>query len=172
MIVVAPYTTFAPGVTEALDGTGWPWQAAYVGGSDDAYWQLLSDRWSDGESFTIVEHDVIVRTDTLTELSYCPSAWCSFAIPYLYGEYAGMACVKFSAELIASCPDALGIVGLMSTAQHPRKHWCTLDSFLQATLQRTGTTRHLHEPALGHFRADGLPPMPTHGCHRREEYAP
>lgn len=166
MIVVAPYVTYAPGVTEALDATGWPWRQAYVGDSDEDYWTLLSNLWGDGEAFALVEHDVLVRPDTLAELADCAEPWCSFVIPYLGGEYAGMACVKFSAELIAACPDALGIVGLMSNGeQHPRKHWCTLDSFLQSTLQRTGTARHVHQPALGHVRPYDGSPWPVHGCH-------
>jgi hypothetical protein len=162
--VVAPYVEFAPGVTEALEATGWPWRQAYVGGSDEAYWELLGDLWADRESFVVVEHDVILRPDTLDELADCPQAWCSFAVPYLDTEYAGLACAKFSDEIIAACPDALDRVGRMSNAAHPPKFWCTVDAWLQVVLSSTSIPRHIHAPALGHYRPAGAPLMPTHGC--------
>jgi hypothetical protein len=166
MKVVVPFTHIAPGVAEALDATGHAWEAVDVSGSDDAYWTLLADLWSQGSCFITVEHDVLVRPDTLAELEACPRPWCAFAVPYLGGEYPGLACVKFDSSIISAVPDALIQSGRMSNGNHPQKHWCTTDHFLQMVVlpAAVGHYKHVHGPALGHFRDyDGLP-QPSHGC--------
>jgi hypothetical protein len=163
--VIVPYTHIAPGVAEALDATKWQWTGIDVSGSDENYWRVLQTLWQSGETFCIVEHDVLLRPNTLTELDLCESAWCAFPVPYMGGGYAGMACVKFGASLIAACPDALDRVAPLSDASHPPRHWCRLDSWLQyGILPTTGFSRHVHDPPLGHFRPDGGEPWPSHGC--------
>jgi hypothetical protein len=165
MRVVLAYTHIAPGVREALTETGREWEEVDVSGSDTAYWELLSDLWAAGDSFIVVEHDVIIRHDTLDELEACPEPWCGWPVPYLGGEYPGLACAKFTDRIIAACPGALIQVGTMSTDSHPQKHYCNVDHRLQrVVLPQTGLSQHVHSPALGHYRADGLPPMPSHGC--------
>ena len=146
--------------------TGREWEEVDVSGSDTAYWELLSDLWAEGESFVVVEHDIIIRHDTLDELEACPEPWCGFPVAYLGGEYPGMACVKFTDRIISACPGALIQSGRMSTDQHSPGHWCTTDHFLQMVVlpAAVGHHKHVHSPALGHYRADGLPPMPSHGC--------
>jgi hypothetical protein len=164
--IVLPYTHIAPGVREAIEATGWDWDEVDVSGSDDAYWDTLSVLWASQETFVIVEHDVLVRPDTFDELQECLSPWCAFLLPYLGGEYPGMGCVKFTDQIIAACPDALVRVGKMSNSNHPPKHWCTTDHWLQmVVLPTTGYQKHVHSPALGHWRPydDGLP-QPSHGC--------
>ena len=165
MRVVVPFVHIAPGVAEALDATGHPWEAIDVSGSDFNYWTLLSDLWSRKACLILVEHDVIVRPDTLAELEACPRPWCAFTVPYLGGEYPGLGCVKFDASIIAAIPDALDQVGTMSNASHPPKHYCSMDHFLQrVVLPQTGMAQHVHLPALGHYREyEGLP-QPSHGC--------
>ena len=41
MKIIAPFTKIAPGVAEALDATGWPWEAISVAGDDEAYFLSL-----------------------------------------------------------------------------------------------------------------------------------
>jgi hypothetical protein len=163
--VVLPYTHIEPGVREALAATGWEWEEVDVSGSDENYWSLLHRLWQKGESIYNVEHDVLVRPDSLNELAACPEPWCGFAVPYLGGEYPGMCCVKFSAGIIAVCPDALDQVATMSSDKHPPKHWCSMDHFLQmVVLPATGYRKHVHWPALGHYRDYAGLPQPSHGC--------
>lgn len=164
-MVVVPYVRIAPGVRDALRGTGWDWTEVFVGGSDDGYWKFLAGMWANGQTFVNVEHDVIVRPDTLDELDQCPEQWCSFPVPYMSGAYAGLACAKFGQPLIAAIPDALDRIATMSDAGHPPKHYCRLDSWLQdRILPSTGFRRHYHDPPLGHYRPDGADPWPSHGC--------
>jgi hypothetical protein len=169
--VVMPYTRLRPEVVQAL--TGWDVAFVDVSGSDEAYWELLAGLWAKGASFVVVEHDILVRPDTLDELLACHEPWCSFQVPYVGRLYAGLSCAKFSAALIARHPNALNIVGeIEEPPEHPRKHWCRLDSWLQAyVLNPGGETMHVHGPPLEHVRDDLSPESPwaiapTHGCWR------
>lgn len=165
MKVIVPYTEIAPGVAEALWETGEMWEKIDVSRSDEDYFGLMATLWAVGETFVIVEHDVIVRPDTISELENCPDEWCGFSVPYIKGNYHGLACVKFTDKLIRKIPDAFAQIAPMDEEEHPPKHWCRLDARLQGkVLPRTGVRRHPHEPPLGHFRQDGIQPYPSHGC--------
>jgi hypothetical protein len=48
-----------------------------VSSDDFAYWRMMRDVWNKGEPFIIVEHDVLVRSDTIERLAACPRQWCS-----------------------------------------------------------------------------------------------
>jgi hypothetical protein len=161
--VYAPFTAFAPGVREALKATGHPVTEVYVGGRDDAYWELLNGLWSEGQSFIVVEHDIVVRAETFEELESCPYQWCSFGSPYFMGVYHGLGCVKFSDRLISRHPRAMEQVAAHPPDEkHPPKHYCRLDAYLQLVL--SGEYRHRHETVLEHVRSYDGPPRPGHGC--------
>lgn len=165
MRVIVAYTEVAPGVLEALDSTGWPYELADVSEADDSYWSLLAGLWAGGETFVIVEHDVIVRPDTMAELAACGSVWCGHKTPYIHGDYAGMGCSKFGADMLRAVPDALDQVAVMTDSAHAAKHWCRVDAWLQShVLPRAGFSQHLHEPSLGHYRPYSGPAKPSHGC--------
>lgn len=168
MKVVVPYTEIAHGVLAALEKTGYTWTLRYTGDSDEAYWRLLDELWHGGESFVIVEHDVVVRRDSLAELEACGHLWCAFGVPYFVGVYPGMACVKFGLELLRRNPQAIERIAAMADATHPPKHWCRLDGWLRNLLQTSGEVQHVHGPPLEHYRIDAGTPWPTHGCVTRE----
>lgn len=165
--VVVPYTRYHSEVLDALHADGHDPLLCDVSGSDDAYWTLFDQLWRKGETFTIVEHDIVVRPGALDELASCPSPWCSFLVPYVGREYAGLACAKFSAELLAREPGALDSVALMQDSDHPPKHWCRLDSNLQCVLNAVGVEMCEHEPALEHLRPGDEYRWPSHDCWRR-----
>jgi hypothetical protein len=169
--VVCPYVPpLRPRVVEALAG----WDVAFVdvSGSDDAYWQLLADMWAKGTGFLLVEQDIVVRPDSLSELELCHEPWCSFQVPYVGRLYAGLSCAKFSAALISRYPDALERIAGLSDEDHPPSHWCRLDSHLQShVLNPGGEEMHVHGPPLEHIRDDSTPTAPwaigpAHGCWR------
>jgi hypothetical protein len=163
--IFLPYTRLEPVVRRALQAAERLPTEVYVGSADTRYYDLLSDLWSHRETFAIVEHDVIVRPDSLDELEGCPEPWCAFTVPYFVGDYPGLACTKFEASVMGGFPEAMSLVGTMSNASHPPKHWCTLDAFLMSLLYSRGFRKHVHEPALGHYREYAGPPQPTHNCH-------
>lgn len=168
MRVFVPYVELAAGVAAGLNSTGMQWDPIPVSHSDDAYWATLADMWDAAESFTIVEHDVIIQPDTIAELALCEREWCSFLVPYFNGPYAGLGCVKFTTPLIRRNPDALNVVAGMSDPSHEPKHFCRLDAWLQQTLGRAGEQLHIHDTILGHVRPYDGPPQPSHGCHHPE----
>jgi hypothetical protein len=169
--VVMPHVPpLRPRVVEALAG----WDVAFVdvSGSDEAYWELLASMWAKAATFIVVEQDVVVRPDSLDELVECEHPWCSFQVPYVGRLYAGLSCAKFTAALIARYPDALERISELSDTDHPPKHWCRLDSWLQAfVLNPGGEIMHVHGPPLQHVR-DSVGPdapwaiSPAHGCWR------
>ncbi len=160
MRVYLPFTDVAPGVREALRDAPMPITEVYVGARDEAYWELLNSLWEKGQTFAIVEHDIIVEPGTLKELAECSGEWCSFASPYFNGVYHGMGCVKFSDTLIARYPKAMEQVAEYSDATHEKKHWCRLDAWLQYRVLASAQ-RHYHDTVLGHAK-EVL--MPSHGC--------
>jgi hypothetical protein len=163
--VIRPYTRLHPEVTTALSSTG-QWEDWNVGYADDAYWHLFASLWARGETFCVVEHDVIVRDMALDELASCESDWCSFLVPYVGLEYAGLACAKFTEALIARVPDALQAVAANpGDEDHPPKHWCRLDAWLQAALEEAGERKCIHGPPLQHLRDPSDEKIrPSHGC--------
>lgn len=136
-----------------------------VSASDESYWQLFDELWRKAQTFAIIEHDVVVRPDTLDELEGCEHDWCAFTIPYVGQEYAGLGCAKFTSELIARVPDALAqVAGIPGDATHPPRHWCRLDAWLQGVLEQAGERKHVHGPPLGHRDGEEEYIRPSHGC--------
>jgi len=160
MRVVHPLTTANPDAIAAISATRYPVEFADVSGSPRAYYDLLARLWSDGRTFAVVEHDIVIGPDTLDSLAACPHDWCS--CPYRYGNTTthGLGCVKFSAELIARNPDAMIRVGVMSDGSHERRHWCRLDAWLQGVvLPNAGEIRHEHSDEVTHLDSGC-----SHGC--------
>jgi hypothetical protein len=173
MRVVQPYTHVDERVREALLAA-FPANAKFnglgfvdVADADTAYWQLLHSLWAEGETFCIVEHDVIVREDTIGELAACPDEWCAFEILIYNGiPWAGLGCMKFGSTLIEQVPDLLDAISTLSDHSHPRKHWCRLDAWIQNHLHAFGHKQHVHRPPLEHVRAPGQPAGPSHAACR------
>lgn len=160
--VIVPYTGAPDGrVWDALDATGWSYDRCFVGGSDRAYYDLLSDVWTAGETFCVIEHDIVVHPNTLDVLADCERDWCGCRYQYGPALTSGLGCVKFSAALIARHPDAMERVGEMSDALHPPKHWCRLDLWLNLGVLFDGGEglRHEHEPPVLHLNS-----ACSHGC--------
>lgn len=158
MRVVAPYTKKRPEVLRALAGSGR--ELRNVAKADMAYYWLIAGLWGDGDTFAVVEHDIVVEPGTLAAFEACPSEWCASPYPYrLTGMYAGLGCCRFRGSLIARHPDALEVVARMSDAKHPPGHWCRLDGWLRSVLEQRGEQMCLHEP-VAHLGSN----WPTHGC--------
>lgn len=160
MLVVCPFTEIHPMTSEALDASGWPWEKRYVGDSDSAYWELLKELWTPTHDLCVVEHDIVVKRDTIALFEICPEPWC--AAPYNFlgrGSYMGLGCVRFRSELIAKTPELIDQVGEMESGPlHPKRHWCSLDSFLQTRLRWLGFKVCEHPP-VQHMHE-----WPSHGC--------
>jgi len=160
--IYVPYTDLRDETATALRQTGKLVIYVDVSGSSEAYFDLLHDLWGKGESFIIVEHDVVVHPTALQELEECKYSWCAFPTPYFNGQHVGLGCVKFGSLLLKRFPKAMDQVATMHDPKHPPKHWCRLDTWLQTQVLLTNE-RHVHAPALRHLRKTETI-HPNHGC--------
>ncbi len=159
MRVICPHTTISPETRAALDASGYAWEARGVSASDTAYSALLAELWADGETFAVVEHDIIPPPGALPALEACPGQWCCHRYPYGFGRYAGLGLARFSAGLLTAHPDAMERAAEMYDDGHPPGHWCRQDAWLSFVLESRGLARCRHEPDAGHLHS-----WPSHGC--------
>lgn len=159
MKVYCPHTQLTSETRAALDNSGYEWTAVDVSGSETAYTELMQKLWRQGESFAIVEHDIVPWRGALAELDECHHPWCGFSYPFGQGAIEGLGCTRFQDVLLAAYPSAVDDTLTEATEVHPRGHWCSLDGRLMRVLMRLGARRHVHGPLVGH-----LYPYPSHGC--------
>ncbi len=157
-MIYLPYTKLDERVTDALDATGREYKPVFVGDQQDSYWKLLSRLWVSLEDFTIVEHTVIVHPTIFDELDACEAGWCGYPHVSRGHKIFGLGCVRFRNWFTETQPSALVEVGLCHDRQHPAKHWCTIDMYLQGIV--LAGTKCLHDTLLGKTYAGG-----GHGCH-------
>lgn len=151
--VVAPFAVYVPHTVRHPEilATA-PANAIWVDvtQSDIAYYAALHDWWAAGETFMVLEHDVLCRPDIIEQLARCSSPWCAFPYtPFCHREcwdaWGNMlGCTRFTAELIAQVPDAVSSI--------PREGWGwqNVCDGLGQNLRRAGFTHHWHEPAVAH----------------------
>src|SRR5690242_16929872 len=107
--ILVPFTVVNPEVVE-----GAPSWAEWVDVSGDkhAYRRTLAQWWTRGETFMVLEHDVVCRPDVVEQFESCPEPWCLFSYDNMCCEPCREAwrnmlgCTRFRAELIAAVPDA------------------------------------------------------------------
>ena len=168
--VLVPFTSLRAETIVALGNSDIPYEmVARPITDDEGYFYALAEAWTPtpdhlAEPFILVEHDIIVRPETLRELRDCPEDWCAAPYPYLDKPLAwGMGCVKFSDRLIVRNPWIFREFENDGDALHPARHWCSLDSHIWNALTERGETRHDHAgPALGHIGGA----TSAHGCVR------
>lgn len=147
-----PYTAVHPLTVE-----GAPPDAIWcdVSGSDIAYFGAICDWWDRGETFAILEHDVVCRPDIVAAFNECPEPWCLFG----YDPYCScgnpdcreawrnaIGCTRFRAELMAAVPDAA------SSIVAELWDWHNVCDGLGNNLRAAGFTHHWHEPPVFHHR--------------------
>lgn len=159
MKVYCPHLQIMPETRAALDNSGYEWSGVDLSGSDTAYTEWMQKAWRAGETFAIVEHDIVPWRGALAELDDCHHPWCAFSYPFGQGSIEGLGLTRFRDVLLAAYPAAVDDTLNEATEAHPRGHWCSLDDRLMRVLTRHGVRRHVHGPLVGHLR-----PHPSHGC--------
>lgn len=111
---------------------------------DSSYYDLLHSLWHEGETFVIVEHDIIPWPGAVTAIYNCPEPWCTY--PYNNQTDRSLGCTKFSAQLLQDHPGAL---------DEPTydKSWTRLDVYIGHKLSSLGLTHHIHKPNVAHLHA-------------------
>jgi len=150
--VIVPYTNLRDETRDSVLRYAPDARFVYLG-DDEAYWRLVSGLWREQRDYIIVEHDIVIHEDAISQFEACPEPWCTFGYPYFLGDapYHGTGCVRWRAEAMRAMPDLLEVVGEMSGPHHPQRHWCSLDGFSQATIwARSDFRAHHHDPPVGH----------------------
>jgi hypothetical protein len=171
--VLVPFTALRAETVVGLQNSTIPYEmVARPITDDEGYFWALSEAWTPTpehmpEPFIVVEHDIVVRPETLRELRDCPEDWCAAPYPYLNeAEAWGMGCVKFSDRLICRSPYLFQKISNEGDPLHPPRHWCRLDAHIWEALTERGEHRHDHPgPALGHVGGRTV----THGCYSADD---
>ncbi len=144
-----PYTAVHPATAESA-----PRDAVWidVSNSDIAYYVALLDIWKRGETFALLEHDVLCRPDIIQEFEDCPEPWClygydSMCHPQCQEAWRNqLGCTRFRSELIAVVPDAL------SSIPADNWDWHEMCNGVGENLRAAGFTHHWHHPPAEHHR--------------------
>jgi len=142
-----PYTLVHPATVK-----GAPKHATWidVSSSPVAYYGALHDIWEGGESFALLEHDVVCRPDVAKAFEECPEPWCAFGYsdichPECMEAWANMlGCTRFRSELVQQVPDAV------SSIPADGWDWHNVCDGLGRNLRAAGFTHHWHFPAVEH----------------------
>ena len=115
-----------------------------------AYHHALSEIWAAGETFAVLEHDVLCRPDVIEVFEQCPEPWCAFGYADICHRECmeawrnTLGCTRFRAECMEAVPDALE--GLMGEHQD----WHNVCDGLGWSLRAAGYTHHWHFPWVEH----------------------
>ena len=136
-MIVVPFTKLHPDTAAAVP------EATFVELQDDQHYRrLLDGLWSAGETFTLVEHDVVPTRRQLEELDACPAPWCGYG--YGPGDWTPVfGCIRFRSELIAALPDIW---------KDPSWSWMQLDAKFSVYARGHGFHHHWHYPHVHHAR--------------------
>lgn len=149
MRIICPYTGEPhPDTRAVLDAWRGPVELVDVSGDDYAYARLLEELWAAGETFLLVEHDIVPTPQTLAELALCDHPYC--AAPYPWTTHLGPAlgCTRFSSLFVRTYPDAARIAARLPSNFGAPGHWRQLDvRLMQSVLRdRYGWQPHCHRP--------------------------
>ncbi len=139
----------------------------YVGGSDYSYLTFFKQMWVQGEATLIVEHDIEIHAQVLSEAQSCECDWATWPFGRLLpgphatwdgqGWSAGiplltksLGCVRFSARLMREHPDLMIEVGESSPGGLAPGHWSRLDDAIAQALTKRGVSVHVHTPEVKH----------------------
>ena len=117
---------------------------------EEAYYNLLAALWKLGESFLIVEHDIVVWPGAVAELENCPEPWCTLPYYCSVGWITdGLGCTKFGAHFLREHPDFL-LEPFPSCCQHTR-NFCGLDRTIAHRAMELGLQPHVHRPGVSNL---------------------
>ena len=142
-----PYTRVDPRTVAAA-----PIDAVWtdVSAGSDAYWGALCEWWATGETFAILEHDIVCRPDVIKAFEACPEPWCVFGYadichPECMEAWRNeLGCTRFRVELIAAVPDAVASI------PPERRDWHNVCDGLGDNLRAAGYSHHWHFPWVDH----------------------
>lgn len=114
---------------------------------DLGYGTLLSYLWTYGESFIVLEHDVVPFPGAIDALAECDKDWCVHKYPPGPNKlYYSMGCMKVSDSLIDKTRD------LPHRYNWEETKWSQLDGKVYPGLLEVAKEPHIHHPPLAHVK--------------------
>jgi hypothetical protein len=104
MVYVPLYPDAQPVAQRVLTAEGVPYETLWADG-DLGYSLLMTEVWSRGEGFVIVEHDIAPWVGAIAQLETCERDWCMFQYPDGGTLSRGLGCTRFSDRLVRDHPD-------------------------------------------------------------------
>jgi len=150
--LIVPHTNLRQETYRAT--RNWPNVAyRYVGDSETAYSELVCELWARGESFAIVEHDIVPAKGMLDRFASCPELFC--AHPYEWSEShlgPALGCNRFSEDFLSAFPRAAEQAASIPGVYGPGS-WREFDYWLTRTVleDHYGQVPHLHLPPVLHL---------------------
>ena len=144
MTIVVPFTNLKEATQLALRQDGLQPLFEHMRHEED-YYNLLARMWEKGETFLVVEHDIVAWPGAAQTLENCPGLWCT--LPYYCSVgwiKDGLGFTKFSAELLKKYPDFLK-EPFPTCCRHSR-YYCGLDRLIAHRAAELGIQPCVHEP--------------------------
>jgi hypothetical protein len=162
--VIVPYARLYPETKAALEADGWTPEYVRVGHDPTAYHTLVEGAWRQGETFAIIEQDIVPWPGSLTDLRDCPQPWCGFAYSLSTGYGAYLGCTRFDGAMLRERSGVFDAIANLPPDGTPRRYWGRLDTRLKQVLEDGGLRMHVHWPAVGHLNPDQQPPIVNRSC--------
>ncbi len=121
-------------------------------GDDGAYAALLERLWRAGDTFMVVEHDVVPTKAQLADLARCQHPWCSTCYDTAaYPRTPMLGLVRFDRALLERRSE-VG-VHVLRTGYTRTRHvgWRSVNETLARHLFAIGETWHRHQPDVVHL---------------------
>jgi hypothetical protein len=112
---------------------------------DTHYAETLARLWAQPQDIIIVEHDVMVTSEQLSQLISCDEECCAFEAWFGHSFDVALCCNKFSAALMREEPEL--------TREIEQVHWRRLDVAINSALKMRDRAPHIHIPPVQHMHA-------------------
>lgn len=130
----------------------------FLGRGPLAYSRLLGELWAARKPFLVVEHDIEVTSEALTEALDCTCTW--GVSPYRGPDQGlidrALGFTRFRPAIMEASPDAMSRANAINDhgPGAPPGHWKLLDARLLSVLTGDGHRPHLHSEVPHHHRYD------------------
>lgn len=140
------------GTVDVLERSGVQFALYQIDPADEfAYANLFATAWSRGETFVILEHDVLPTVEQLWAIVGCDHDWCSY--PYddditLAGPMFGL--VRFHRRLMERFEHLPGSALHIGTGHPHPVYWWNVDNRVARDLNIRHVTHTFHLPPVRH----------------------
>jgi hypothetical protein len=144
MRVVVPYTNLRPGVVESIQDQGYTPECLDTSRDVYAYFDAIKSIWEDGESFIVVEHDIVAPPGSLDSMTTCSKPWCALPYETPMGMTLALGCTKF--EMVRDNPK------FFESLDRSRCNWSVFDGYIAHGLRQLGYVMDSHPYTARHAK--------------------